>query len=207
METKNLTNDIKRTADGLSLMILFTILWTVIAEAALDNWTYRLFGIVFLIIVSTFTLFYLKFNKIAKLTGDKVKVEESPEDKKRGNRFVIIFVTEGVAIFIAKNILVNINMDQLFIPCFALIVGLHFFPLAMLFKREIYYYVGSWITLISVIGIFLTIYKTTDQNLITAFTGFGCAAGTSLMGAYMVYYGNKNSQLLIGINLADKNIS
>lgn len=200
MDSVKLAKDIKGTADGLSFMILFTLIWTIIAELALDSWNYRLIGIIFLIVIAVGIIYYLKLNKIIKPYRNESKNEESSEDKKRGNRFVIIFVTEGLAILVAKNILININMNRLFIPCLALIVGLHFYPLAKLFKRKIHYYVGSWITIISVIGIFMTIYQSTDQNFITAFTGFGCAAGTSIMGLYMINNGIKKSRLLMKVS-------
>lgn len=200
MDSITLSKNIKGMADGLSFMILFTFIWTIIAELALDSWNYRLLGIIFLIMIAVGIISYLKFNKTLKLYGDRFKEEETPEDKKRDKWFIVIFITEGLAILIARNVLVNINMVQLFVPCLALIVGLHFYPLAKLFKRTIHYYVGSWITIISIIGIFMTIYQTTDQNLITAFVGFGCAAGTSIMGAYMIYNGTKNSQLLMEIS-------
>ncbi|MDR3626857.1 MAG: hypothetical protein P4L45_08495 [Ignavibacteriaceae bacterium] len=197
MDSVKFAKDLKGTADGLSFMILFTFIWTIIAEFALDDWNYRLIGIIFFIAIAVGIVYYLKFNKIIKPYSNESKKEESPEDKKRGNRFIIIFVTEGLAILIARNVLVNINMARLFIPCLALIVGLHFYPLAKLFKRKIHYYVGGWITIISIIGVLLTLYNLMDQNFITAFTGFGCAIGTSIMGIYMIDNGTKKSRLLV----------
>ena len=159
MDSITLSKNIKGMADGLSFMILFTFIWTIIAELALDSWNYRLLGIIFLIMIAVGIISYLKFNKTLKLYGNQFKEEETPEDKKRDKWFIVIFITEGLAILIARNVLVNINMVQLFVPCLALIVGLHFYPLAKLFKRTIHYYVGSWITIISIIGIFMTIYQ------------------------------------------------
>ena len=192
--------NIKNNADGLSLMILFTILWTIIAETSIKSLGYQLIGLIFAAIIILFISYYIKFNKVSKQYPKKLIENENLEDKKRGNKFVIIFITEGLAILITRNVLVNINMAELFVPCLALIVGLHFFPLGRLFKRKIHYYIGAWITFIAVIAIIMSIAKLADQNFITAFTGFGCAAGTSMMGAYMINNGKKYNQLLIEKN-------
>jgi MFS family permease len=200
MDSIKLAKEIKGAADGLSFMILFTFIWTIIAVAALDKWSFRLTGIIFIVLIISFIINYLKFNKTIKLSGIKLPEEENPEDKKQAKWFIIIFITEGVLILVTLNILVNLNMAQYFMPCFALIVGLHFYPLARLFKRTIHYYVAAWIILISIIGIVLTQNQSMPQNLIAAFIGFGCASGTSMLGMYMIYYGRKHSKALIELN-------
>jgi hypothetical protein len=199
MDSTKLAKEIKGTADGLSFMILFTFIWTIIAEAALDNWTYRLTGIIFLVLIIVFIINYMKFNKTIQLSGIQLS-EDNPEDKKQGKWFVIIFITEGVLIFLTFNILVNLSLAQYFMPCFALIVGLHFYPLAKLFKRAIHYYVASWITIIAIIGILITKGQLMPRNLITAFIGFGCASGTSILAVYLIYYGKKHIKALMELN-------
>jgi MFS family permease len=200
MDSEKLFKEVKGLADGLSLMILVTGIWTAIAGAAMDNWVYRIPGIIFVILVIFFISYYIKFNKITKIYGTRLPAEETPEEKSKNKWFIIIFISEGVLIFLVINVLVNINLAQFFIPCFALIVGLHFYPLGVIFNRTIHYFVGTWMTLIAITGIILTAYGSIHQNYITAFTGYGCAAGTSAMGLYMIYYGNKHSKTLLELN-------
>ena len=197
MDTIQLSKTIKGTADGLSLMILFTLIWTIIAMVAVGDWSHRSFGLIFLVIITSFVIYYFKFNRIIKPFKDKLKDEETPENKKRDKIFLIIFIIEGFLILVLKNVLVNIKMDYLFISGFALIVGLHFFPLGKLFHRKIDYYIASWITIIAILGIFMSFYRQFDQNIITAFIGFGCAIGTSIMGIFMVLYCRLNIKLLM----------
>ena len=95
-------------------------------------------------------------------------------------------ITEGVAILVVQNILANINKDELFIPCFALIVGLHFFPLAKVFDRKFDYYIGTWTTFFALSGIYLTIKHSMHQYIINAIVCFACATATTLYGLYMI---------------------
>src|SRR5437763_11385503 len=46
---------------------------------------------------------------------------------------------EGFAIFVAFNILQNLGLVDYFVPVIALIVGLHFLPLAAFLKIRIYW--------------------------------------------------------------------
>jgi MFS family permease len=200
MDSEKLSKDLKGIIDGLSLMILVTGIWTAIAGIAMDNWAYRLPGIIFVILIIFFISYYIKFNTAIKLSGTNQPAEETPDEKKKNKWFIIIFISEGVLIFLVINVLVNINLAQFFIPCFALIVGLHFYPLGVVFKRTVHYFVGTWITIIAIAGIVLTANGSFHQNYITAFTGYGCAAGTSAMALYMVYYGNKHGKTLLELN-------
>lgn len=188
--------NIKNNADGLSLMILFTIIWTFIAEAAIKTIGYQLIGVVFFVTAAMLIYNYIIFNKVVKEYPYKLPGGETLEEKAKNKKFVTIFIIEGVTILIALNVLVNLNMSNYFIPVLALIVGLHFFPLARLFKRKIHNYIGAWITFIAVLAILMCITHLFEQDFVTAFTGFGCAAGTSMMGVYMIKIGKKYNQLL-----------
>ena len=60
-----------------------------------------------------------------------------------GKRFAWIFGGEGVAIFIAANVLANIGKSAFLLPTIGVIVGLHFMPLARLFRYSLYYWSGA----------------------------------------------------------------
>lgn len=68
--------------------------------------------------------------------------EEAELGRKMGRDFGLIFGAEGVAIFIAVNILANLHQGGWIIPTIAIIVGLHFLPLARLFKMPLYFATG-----------------------------------------------------------------
>jgi hypothetical protein len=184
----NLTKtDIEKPMSGLLLMIIMTGIWTVVANAFL---TYSSFKIICAFLgaeVLFFMYTYYVFDK-GKNSLPESNAAKDPKEKKW---FMIIFAAEGIAIFIAKNILVNISHDELFIPFFALIVGLHFFPLAKVFKRTFDYYIGAWTTAIAIAGIIMTMHSSFTQNFIGAFVSIGAAVATSCYGIKMCIDGRK----------------
>ncbi|QDZ06197.1 hypothetical protein FPZ24_00845 [Sphingomonas panacisoli] len=50
---------------------------------------------------------------------------------------------EGVAIFVAANVLINLHLPTLVMPAIAIIVGLHFIPLARWIPVALYYRTGG----------------------------------------------------------------
>ncbi len=50
---------------------------------------------------------------------------------------------EGIAIFIAANVLINLHLPTLVMPAIAIIVGLHFIPLARWIPVPLYYRTGA----------------------------------------------------------------
>jgi hypothetical protein len=77
----------------------------------------------------------------------------------------------------------------LFIPSFALIVGLHFFPLARVFKRKFDYVIAVWTTTIVTIGLILLIKGGFDERMVKGFIGVGSAFAASCYGFKMIYEG------------------
>ena len=106
-----------------------------------------------------------------------------------------------MAILITKNVLVNIDKDYLFIASIALIVGLHFIPLAKVFERKFDYYIGIWTITIAIIGLILIINKNYDYRIVNAFVCVACAVSTSLCGLKMI----NNGKIILKENLEKKN--
>jgi hypothetical protein len=176
---------------GLFLMMIFTSIWTAIAEVALEFKDYGLVGGFFLLIVLYFLAHYVKFQQVERALPKNSDATETPEERKRSRQFLYIFGTEGLAILVVKNILVNTNLDYLFIPSLALIVGLHFFPLARIFKRGFDYFVAVWTTLAGLAGLALIIKKTMPPNTAIAIVAIGCALATAANGVRAVINGNR----------------
>ncbi|OXA85385.1 hypothetical protein [Flavobacterium hibernum] len=182
--------DIDKPIGGLFFMIINTTIWTFIAEYYLENKDYRLIGIFLGFIITAFLYFYFTFTKAQK-TLIESNEEKTVEEKSNEKWFLIIFGLEGLAILIAKNVLMNIHHDELFISFFALAVGLHFFPLAKIFNRTFDYYMGAWTCLFAIIGIYLITQKTITVNLTNVFVSLGCAIATISYGIRMINEGRK----------------
>ena len=182
--------DIEKPINGLFFMTVNTAIWTFISEYYLENKDLRIVGILLGIVIASFLYFYLKFNK-AKKKLPEIVIEKTAEEKSREKWFLIIFGLEGFGILIVKNILVNINHNELFIPFFALIVGLHFFPLARIFKRTFDYYIATWTCLLAILGIYLITQKIVNPYFANVIVSLGCAISTICYGIKMIFEGRK----------------
>jgi len=62
---------------------------------------------------------------------------------------------EGVAIFLAANVLINLHQPTLVMPAIAIIVGLHFIPLARWIPVPLYYRTGGGLIVAGLLAILL----------------------------------------------------
>jgi hypothetical protein len=182
---------VKGIARGLFLMASFTTLWAGIAFGGLIGTVYAFALAVFLVLAVFFVLKGIALHKLAKYFPQVTSDADKAEGKRIGKWFGIIFGAEGLLIFVGVNVVINLGYPNLVIPVIALVVGLHFFPLAKVFKRSVDYYLATWATLIAVCGFIFTLNKTMPVNYIQAFIGVGIALATSAYGIYMVFSGNK----------------
>ena len=171
-----------RPLGGLFLMTLLTIVWTILADYFFANADHKAVVITFGVVVVYFIFSYLKFNKQRINLPIEIKIKEPKKEK----AYLIIVCLEGIAIFITKNVLMNVNKDNLFIASLALIVGLHFIPLAKVFERKFDYYIGIWTILTAIIGLILISTKTYEYHIVNAFVCVFCAISTSSYGINML---------------------
>jgi len=182
---------IKGIASGLIMMAVFTLVWAGIAYGGLKDIGYWFILIVFPVLSILFFVNAIKLFKAAKHFPKPASAADIAEEKKTGKWFGIIFATEGLGIFIGINIVVNLGHPELTMPVLALVVGLHFFPLARVFKRKFDYYLATWSTLIAVLAIVLSLNKTFNQSEVFALLGIGIAIATSSYGIYMILNGRR----------------
>jgi len=89
---------------------------------------------------------------VTRLRGASGPVGDA--DEKRRNRLVMMWsAAEGVAIFIAINVLVNVGHRKAFVPVVALIVGAHFIPLAHGLPARSYYVTAAALIALGVVGL------------------------------------------------------
>jgi hypothetical protein len=147
---------IRSIGGGLLMMALFTMMWTEIAQGGLQKHDHHLVLITF----STFSLLFVVYgiaiflaaNKSPKFTNER----DVAEGKNMTKWFGIIFGIEGTAIPVVLVILVLIGLQQYTLPAIALIIGLHFYPMAKVFDRKVDYYVATWTCLVAIGSIFMT---------------------------------------------------
>ncbi|PSL25403.1 DUF7010 family protein [Chitinophaga ginsengisoli] len=178
-------------ATGMLMMATFTGIWTVIAYMGLKDSPYKFALILFLILSLILLRYAFKFIKALKHSRDQGVEVVSDADKKRDKRFTLVFVGEGLGILIGINLVNNLGHPDLVIPVIALVIGLHFFPLGWLFKRNQDYYVAAWSTAVAVCGILFSIYNVLSYSWVITFIGVGMAVATAVCGGSMLIRGLK----------------
>lgn len=182
---------VKGIASGLFMMAVFTIIWVGIAFGGLHTSPYAIALIIFVIAAVVFITKGISIYKLAKHFPGVESEKDKAEEKRTGKWFGIIFGLEGLFIFIAINVVVNLGHAELTIPAIALVVGLHFYPLAKVFKRTIDYYLATWSTLVAITAVLLSLNNILTQAGTMIFTGVGLATATSFYGLYMMNKGKK----------------
>ena len=178
-------------ATGLVMMAVFTTIWSCIANAGLSGKDYHLVLIAFCLVAATFAGYGIFLFSNAKNFPKSTSEADLAEKKRTGKWFGIIFGAEGLGIAIAVNVVINLGHPDLTIPTIALVVGLHFYPMAKVFKRNVDYYLATWTTIIAICGIVFILNKTFTEEQAFAFVGIGTAIATSCYGLYMIYRGQR----------------
>jgi hypothetical protein len=180
---------IQSVATGLLMMAVFTTMWAGIASSSLTGTRkgaeIGFFAVLIIAFISSTVYFFSVSKRFPVLSSDADKAR----GKKEGMWFGIIFGGEGLGIVIAVNLVINFGHADLVIPVIALVVGLHFYPMAKLFKRTLDYYVATWSTIIAICGIVFTLNKSMAPAHIILFVGIGMAFSTTCYGLYMMRTG------------------
>ena len=153
--------------------------------------------ILFSLVAALLVINAIRFFREAKRFPESESEADKAEEKRTGKWFGIIFGAEGLGIFVGINVVINLGHADLTIPVIALVVGLHFYPLARVFRRTIDYYLATWTTVVAIIGIGLILNKSYPAATVDAFVGVGTAIATSCYGVYMIYVGRNLSKKLI----------
>ena len=78
-----------------------------------------------------------------------------PHHSRIAREFDLVLALEWIPIFGAAFVLGCARRTELILPVIALIVGLHFFPLAAIFGSTLYYFTGAAIAIISLVALAL----------------------------------------------------
>jgi len=183
----NASKMVKGMIWGLVLMTVFTFFWSGVAFYGMSHNTYRWLLLIFPILCFLFIYYIFKLTVLSKHIPQQPKAESTEAEKKKSRLFLIAMTSEGLGVFIAINVAANLHHPELEIPAVALIVGLHFFPLAKVFDRKMDYYIGAWTVIIAILAIILTLNHTFNEATALAFTGIGLAIATSIYGLNMVF--------------------
>ncbi len=190
--SEHLTNRaVRGVASGVLFMAVFSTLWANIGIGGLQGWGGRWPALVAIL------------GGIGLLTGGislllvSRRLPSQVADVQWGSRtglwFGSIFATEGLCIGVASGVCRALNRFDLFFPLMALIVGVHFFPLATLFQVTPYYLVGALLCALALI----TLLAVPDQITLG---GHQIAAQPAVLGlgAAVILWGTGVGLWLLG---------
>ena len=174
-------------ASGVFFMAFFGTLWGSIGVGGLAGWGAP-WPTVAVILIGVALL----GGGIALWRGaGRVRDAAVPEggwDAAIGRKFGLVFGLEGVAILIASVVTNATDHFALFFPLMAIIVGVHFLPLASLFDVRFYYLTGALLCLVGFVGLFVVPVNATlgEREILARWlvVGGGCAVilwGTGLL--------------------------
>ncbi|WP_274310279.1 hypothetical protein [Solibacillus daqui] len=167
------------TASGVFFMAFFGTLWANTGIMGLQGW-----GVPLLLVAAVTIGIALFICGVSLLRASRELTEQvSKTDLKRGTHmrfwFNIIFAAEGLAIAITIAVCNATRHTELIPVLIAIIVGVHFIPLAPLFKVRLYYFTGALLCLLAIITLLFVPAKVTlGEHQINAFmsvVGFGSA--------------------------------
>jgi hypothetical protein len=149
------------TSVGAIIMSLFAAIWWAIGAHASRSGSVVLYGLGFLM------------TAIIVVAASRSQIQSpTPEEESRVGRLVgIASGVEGILILIAVNVLRNIGMSAFVAPVVAIIIGLHFFPLARWLPARLYY--GTAAALIAVGAVGCVLDDAHRRLLVVSFSSAG----------------------------------
>ncbi|HLZ61523.1 MAG TPA: hypothetical protein VKR06_31645 [Ktedonosporobacter sp.] len=142
---------VRGVASGVLFMAFFSTLWASIGTGGLQGWGGTWPTILVLLIGIGLLLGGILLLRASRRLTDQVEEADARRWRRTGMWFGIVFATEGILIAVASVICNAIHRFDLFFPIMALIVGIHFLPLAALFQIKMYYLVGALLCLLAII--------------------------------------------------------
>ncbi len=173
---------------GLLLMALFTLMWTGIAQGGLQGRDHYITLMIFAALCVIFVVNGIKIFKIAGSFPKFTTMEDQIQGKTWRKWYGLIFGIEGTLIPIVTLVLQFTGLAKFVLPSIALIVGLHFYPMAKIFNRKIDYFLASWTCLVAIVSIFM-INNGKQEAFILGFLGIGVALATAAYGLYILFTG------------------
>lgn len=153
---------------GASVMFGFGLLWLLVGAYGgrpLPAWFRIAFWLVALILAAWIVTMRRRTTRFAKL-APRLTSEQIAAGRQIGRRNGLIFGLEAAAIAAAVLILNAVHQPQAIVLTVAIIVGLHFLPLARLFRVTLYYVTGVLGCLIGIVG-----FRIGDQPSRSTFVG------------------------------------
>lgn len=167
------------TASGVYFMAIFGTLWAYTGIMGLQGWGLPLLLVIAIVMGASLFIGGLSLIMVSRKLTNQAPARDARLGKRIRLWFNLIFAAEGVAIAIAIAICNATGHSELIPLIIAIIVGVHFFPLAPLFQINLYYWTGALLSLLAIgTWLFVPAEFTLGEHQINAYmsiTGIGSA--------------------------------
>ncbi|MGE7609217.1 DUF7010 family protein [Peribacillus frigoritolerans] len=185
---------------GVIFMAVFGTLWAGTGVMGLQGWGFPFVELAAIFVGIIMVIVGISLIHASQKMSNQVSEDGARRLKRIGFLFNMVFIAEGLLIGIAIAICNLINQTDLIPGVIAIIVGIHFLPLASLFQIKVYYATGVLLCLLALITLLLvpdTVMVGEHQILAPlSLLGFGCALILWATGLTL-WIGIKNSNRTI----------
>lgn len=179
----------REAAEGLSsgvmFMALFGVVWAAAGAGALGGVTRVILLVVSLALAATLCLGSVRLCRAAR----GLSMDDSPQAQARrrriSRRFNLVFGLEAVAIALTVVLLGRYGLGTFIPAAVALIVGVHFFPLAGLYRVKAYYLTGATLCILALVAFLMA------PAARLPLVGLGSAAALFATAAYILAFGGR----------------
>lgn len=187
---------VQGAAGGTFFLTFFGAYWGFSSAVFLSG----TFQVISFLLVGLLTLAFFGWGIMLLRHARALPKEPSPEDEAQGRRiargFGIIFGLEIVLIALASILLSIFPLSRFIAPTTALIVGMHFIPLARLFRVSMGYVTGALLCLLALIALVsllvgLPLFGSSPYHW-SLFVGIGATLVLWLTDLFMIRYGWKS---------------
>ncbi|MFJ7306332.1 DUF7010 family protein [Peribacillus frigoritolerans] len=185
---------------GVIFMAVFGTLWAGTGVMGLQGWGFPFVELAAIFVGIIMVIVGISLIHASQKMSNQVSEDGARRLKRIGFLFNMVFIAEGLLIGIAIAICNLINQTDLIPGVIAIIVGIHFLPLASLFQIRVYYATGVLLCLLALIT-WLNVPDTVmvgEHQILAPLSllGFGCALILWATGLRL-WLGIKNSSRTI----------
>lgn len=180
---------VNSTFAGLLIMSFFTLFW---AGNAFGGWPVPVAAVVeagAVLVVAYLVSWAIRLFRARRSFPAELSEEEQRFRRTSGRNFGLLFGGERLAIWLVAFILGATGAGDYIVPAIAIIVGLHFYPMARLFRRRIDRYIAVWTCAVGLAGVVTLAATDFSAGSVGAAVGVGCAMATGGYGFYMARMG------------------
>lgn len=168
------------TASGLIPMAIFTPIY---AFWPITAWSVA--GAVFFLLAVGWSVFLATTAAQLLRLSRSLPRETNDFDARVTKGMTIVSSIQGGLSLTAVVVLVLVGRYVWILPVVVLVVAVHFYPIAAIFRRTIDYYLGTAMLVVAVVGLTLASHSDVAWQVTVGITGFGAALVTSGYGLWI----------------------